>query len=85
MIKNMQVNNAEDLDVVIPMIEHSNKYLKTSKVYGYYKDYQNDDIRDSKLFKFKAQITRGILPASNSKDFETVVQIKHLSNFWRPP
>ena len=31
MINNMQVNNTEDLDVVIPMLEYSNKYLKTSR------------------------------------------------------
>ena len=53
-INNTQVDNAKDLDVVIPMhnlIEYSNDYTKTSgNVWKYRQDDLNDNIKDSQSF-----------------------------------
>ena len=43
----------------------------------------NDNITNSQSFKFKTKIT-GKTPAdSNTKNFEIVVPLKYLTNFWR--
>ena len=56
-INNRQVNNAKDLDVVMPMynvIEYSAKYSKTSEsLYQFCRDEPNDNITDSESLKFK--------------------------------
>ena len=52
----MLIDNAEDLDVEMPMynlIEYSKSYRKTTdSLWNYYRDEpDNDDIRNSKSFK----------------------------------
>ena len=52
-----QIDNAKDLDVVMLMyslIDYSNNYLKISRsLWQYYRDNPNDNITESKSFKFK--------------------------------
>ena len=56
-INNTEIDNAEDIDTVMPMynlIEYSDNYLKTSGIlWQYYKDKPNDNLTDSESFKFK--------------------------------
>ena len=50
-INNTDIDNARDIDIVMPMYnltEYSNKYLKTSRsLWQYYEDEPNDNIADS--------------------------------------
>ena len=50
-INNTEIDNAKDIDIVMPMynlIEYSDNYSKTSRnLYQYYKDEPNDNIADS--------------------------------------
>ena len=57
-----KIDNAEDLDVVMPMynlIEYSKSYRKTTGIlWNYYKDEASDTLSsDSKSFKYKTSIT----------------------------
>ena len=86
-ISNTQVDNAKDIDIVMPMynlIEYSDNYVKTSgSLWQYYRDEPNDNLANSESFKFKLKIT-GKTPANdNEKDVEIMVPLKYLSNFWR--
>ena len=60
-INNIQVDNAKDLDIVMPMynlIEYSDNYAKTSgSLWQYYRDESNDNLANSESFKFKVKIT----------------------------
>ena len=82
-INNTDIDNAHDIDIVMPMynlIEYSDNYSKTSaSLWQYYKDDPNDNLTDSKSFKSKVKTT-GNTPA---KDVEIIVPLKYLSNFWR--
>ena len=55
-INKTQTDNAKDIDIVMPMyslIEYSNNHAKTSgSLWQYYRDDPNDNLSDSKLFKF---------------------------------
>ena len=86
-INNANIDNAKDIDIVMPMynlIEYSHSYSKTSgSLWQYYKDDPNDDITQSKSFKSKIKIPRKSPEAGNTKDVEIIVPLKHLSNFWR--
>ena len=86
-IKNTDLDNAKDIDIVKPMynlIEYSDNYSKTSgRLYQYYKDEPNDNIADSESFKSKVKITGKTPAAGNTKDVEIIVPLKYLSNFWR--
>ena len=57
-INNTQVDEAKDLDVVMPMynvIEYGNNYAITpGSLWQYQKDSPNDDITDSESFKFNS-------------------------------
>ena len=58
----IKIDNAEDLDVVMPMynlIEYSKSYRKTTGIlWNYYKDEPSDTLSsDSKSFKYKTSIT----------------------------
>ena len=95
-INNMQIDNAKDIDIVMPMynlIEYSDNYAKTTgSLWQYCTDIparDNDDeiaafdannLTDS--FKFKAKIT-GETGNDGTKDVETILPLKYLSNFWR--
>ena len=86
-INNTKIDNAKDIDIVMPMcnlIEYSDNYSKTSgSLWQYYKDDPKNNITWSESFKSKVKI-RGKMPADgNTKDVEIIVLLKYLSNFWR--
>ena len=86
-INNTDIDNAQDIDIVMPMynlIEYSDNYSKTSgSLWQYYKDDPNDNIADSESFKSKIKITGKTPDDGNTKDVEIIVSLKYLSNFWR--
>ena len=93
-INNTLIDNAEDLDIVMPMynlIEYSKNYSKTAgSLWSYYKDERNNgvegnitySIKDSKSFNHKTSIT-GKLEGNNTEkeDVEIIVPLNYLSNF----
>ena len=94
-INNTLIDNAEDLDVIMPMynlLEYSKKYSKTTgSFWNYYRDEPNSgannninySIKDSKSFDYKTSII-GKLEGNNAeKEVEIVAPFKQLSNFWR--
>ena len=95
-IYNMQIDNAKDIDIVMPMynlIEYSDNYAKTTgSLWQYCKDIParnaNDEIivfdvnNVTDSFNFKAKIT-GRTGNNGTKDVEIMVLLKYLSNFWR--
>ena len=84
---NNDIDNAHDIDIVMPMynlIEYSDNYSETSgSLWQYYKDNPNDNLTDSKSFKSKVKITGNTPAAGNTKDVEIIVPLKYLSNFSR--
>ena len=97
-INNTQIDNAKDIDIVMPMynlIEYSDNYAKTTgSLWQYGKDIQarnanaNDEITEftegnlTDSFNFKLKIT-GRTENDGTKDVEIMVPLKYLSNFWR--
>ena len=86
-INSTEIDNAKDIDIVMPMYnvtEYSDNYSKTSgSLWQYYKDDPNNNLKDSESFNSKVKIT-GETPADrNTKDVEIIVPLKYLSNFWR--
>ena len=86
-INNAEIDNANDIDIVMPiynLIKYSANYSKTSwSLWQYYRDEANDNLTDSESFKSKTKIT-GKSPADgNRKDVERIIPLKYLSNFWR--
>ena len=95
-INNTQINNAKDIDIVMPMynlIEYNDNYAKTTGgLWQYCKDiparnvdneiivFDINNLTDS--FKFKAKITCQT-GNDRTKDVEIMVPLKYLSNFWR--
>ena len=93
-IDNMQIDKANDIDIVIPMynlIEYSDNYAKTTgSLWQYCKDMpsrnNNDEIiifrfnNTTNSFNFKAKIT-GQTGDDGAKDVEIMVPLKYLSNF----
>ena len=59
---NIHRDNAEYIDIVMPMynlVEHSGNYWKTSgSLWQYSRDDPNDNITQSESFKYKIKITR---------------------------
>ena len=86
-INNTDIDNAQDIDIVMPMynlIEYSDNYSKTSEsLWQYYKDEPNDKIANSESFKSKRKITGNTPDDGNTKDVEIIVPLKYLSNFGR--
>ena len=97
MINNTQVDNADDIDTVMPMfylIEYSNAYLKKSgSLWQYYRGEpainDNGDIIDfpannnnSNSFEFKHQITEQT-GNGGKENVEIMIPLKYLNNFWR--
>ena len=95
---NTLIDNAEDLDIVIPMynlLEYSKNYRNTTgSLWNFYRDEPNSgiggrnnnvnySIKDSKSFDYKASITGKLNGIDRTKDVEIVVPLKYLSNFWR--
>ena len=95
-INNTQIDNAKDIDIVMPMynlIKYSDNYAKTTgSLWQYCKDIPARDnnnlvegfmaanLTDS--FNFKAKIT-GQTGNDGTKDVEIIVPLEYLSNFWR--
>ena len=86
-INNKDIDNAQDIDIVMPMynlIEYSGNYSKTSgSLWQYYKYDPNGNIANSESFKSKIKIIGKTPTAGNTKDVEIIVPLKYLSNFWR--
>ena len=86
-INNTQVDNAKDIDIVMPMynlIEYSDNYAKTSgSLWQYFRDEPDDNLEDSESFKSKIKITGKTPDDDNEKNVEIIVSLKYLSNFWR--
>ena len=93
-INNTQIDNAKDIDIVMPMynlIEYSDNYAKTTvSLWQYCKDIPARDANDEIIefrrnnttdsCKFKAKIT-GQTGDDGTKDVEIMVPLKYLSNF----
>ena len=95
-INNTQVDNAKDIDIIMPMynlIEYSDNYTKTSGSLWQYcldiptvnnnnaiVDFVDNNLTDS--FNFKVKIT-GQTGNDGTKNVERIVPLKYLSNFWR--
>ena len=86
-INNTHIDNAKDIDIVMPMynlIEYSDNYAKTSgSLWQYYRDEPNDNLADSESFKSKIKITGKTPNNGNEKDVKIMVPLRCLSNFWR--
>ena len=98
-INNTLIDNAEDLDVVMPMynlIEYSKTYRKTTgSLWNNYRDEPNSglggdnsninySIKDSECFDYKTSITGNLEGNNEEKDDVKIVKpLKYLSNFWR--
>ena len=88
-IDGVQIDNAEDLDVVMPMynlLEYSKNYRKTTgSLWNYCRDEPSNPLSlNSESFKYKTSIV-GKTPENNDSVTNTkvVIPLKHLSNFWR--
>ena len=95
-INNTQVDNAKDIDIVMPMyklIEYSDNYAKTSASLRQYCNdippvnnnnaivaITEDNLTDSFNFKVKITVKTG---DDGTKNVEIIVPLKYLSNFWR--
>ena len=98
-INDLKTDNAEDLDVVMPMynlLEYSKNYRKTTgSLWNYYRDEPSNPLSsDSESFKYKTSKqgnTYNIGAGEKGYDAgnvgknetEVVIPVKHLSNFWR--
>ena len=88
-IDGVQIDNAEDLDVVMPMynlFEYSKNYKKiTGSLWNYYRDDPSDPLNNkSESFKYKTSIIGKTTNDNDSlTDAEVVIPLKHLGNFWR--
>ena len=92
-INGVQIENAEDLDVVMPMynlLQYSTNYRRTTvSLWKYYRGKGSNPLSsNSESFKYKTSIT-GNTEAGYDTDridenkTEVVILLKHLSNFWR--
>ena len=79
----IQIDNAEDLDVVMPMynlLEYSKNYRKTTSLWNYYRDEPNDLLSsNSESFKYKTSITGN---TNNIGDGEAGYDTKNLAKNW---
>ena len=98
-INDVKIDNAEDLDVVMPMynlLEYSKNYKKTTgSLWNYYRDQASNSLStNSESFKYKTSITENtynigvgeeeyVANKVGKNETEVVIPLKHLSNFWR--
>ena len=88
-INGVQMDNAEDLGVVMPMynlLEYSKNYKKTTgSLRNCYRDKPSNPLSsNSESFKYETSIV-GKTPENNYSltGAKVVIPLKHLSNFWR--
>ena len=96
-INGVKIDNAEDLDSVMPMhnlLEYSKNYRKTTgSLWNYYRDKPSSTIGDNNIthsilnsesFHYKASFMENGVTHDNltKNDVKVVVPLKHLSNFW---
>ena len=97
-INGIKIDNAGDLDVVMPMynlLEYSKNLRKTTgSLWNYYRGQPSNPLStDSKSFKYKTSITRNTYNVDDDDDnydtnkvgkneAEIVIPLKYLSNFW---
>ena len=87
-INDIKIDNAEDLDVVMPMynlLEYSKTYRKTrSSLWNYYRDELSNPLSsNSESFKYKTSIVGKTQQNNDSlTNAKSVILLKHLSNFW---
>ena len=95
-IDGVQIDNAEDLDVVIPvynLLEYSKNYRKTTgSLWNYYRDKPSDSLSSNyESFKYKTSITGNTYNVGEGEagydvdrvsknKTEVVIPLKHLSN-----
>ena len=94
----VKIDNAEDLDVVLPMynlLEYSKNYRKTTgSLWNNYRDKPNSPIGDNNIthsilnsesFDYKANFMENGVTHDNltKNDVKIVAPLKHLINFWR--
>ena len=93
------VENAEDLDIVIPMynlLKYSKNYEKTAgSLFNYFRDEPSEDeiangngainisIRNSKSFDYKTKIVGTLAANILEKEVTIAIPLKYLGNFWR--
>ena len=97
-INGVKIDNAEDLDVVMPMynlLEYSKNYRKTTgSLWNYYRDEPSStigannithSILNSESFDYKANFMENGVTQNNltKNDVKVVVPLKHLINFWK--
>ena len=93
-INGVKVENAEDLDVVMPMYNLLEYSKNDRSLWNYYRDKSSITIRDNNIthsisnsesFDYKANFTENGVTHDNltNNDVKVVVPLKHLSNFWR--
>ena len=96
-INGTKIDNADDLDVVMPMynlLEYSKNYKNnTGSLWNYYRDEANSStdnnnithsILNSKSVDYKASFIDSMTNNNLTKnDVKIVISLKHLSNFWR--
>ena len=97
-INGVKIDNAEDLDVVMPinnLLEYSKNYRKTTgSLWNYCRDQPNSNIGDkntthsilnSESFDYKANFMENGVTHDNltKNDVKILIPLKHLSNFWR--
>ena len=97
-INGVQIDNAEDLDVAMPMynmFEYSKNYRKTTRsLWNYYRDEPSNPLSSTfESFKYKTNITGntyyvgagepGYDANKGKNETEVVILRKHLINFWK--
>ena len=93
-INDVQIDNAEDLDLVMPtynLLQYSKNYKKTAgSLWNYYRDEPSNPLSfDFESFKYNTSVTGNIYDGGDNVDrvskneTEIVVLLKDLSNFWR--
>ena len=93
-VNGVQIDNAEDLEVAIPMyklLEYGKNYRKTtSSLWSYYRDEPSNALSsNSQSFKYNRRITENTYDGDDDANkvgknaIEIFVPLKHLTDFWR--
>ena len=98
-INSVQIDNAKDLDVIMPMynlLEYNKNQRKTTEnLWNYYRDEPSDPFSyNSKSFRYETSITGNTYNAGDGEagydpdkvgknETDIVAPLKHLSDFWR--